>query len=494
MVGGHCVEIPGRVVAPHPAHERFEHPVTVAGEIAADRAPAVAAVVRAPKALAGVVQAGRRVGADQDRRVPVPALRRVARLGLRLDVDVLAGGAVVADEVALLPLAVGDVGVAGLGGGLVAVGTERDVPVVVADAVDGVGARRAALCRVVLGAAVDVVEGLGVVDGHLVELGDREVGDEAPGGREVEALVEPAVGADEQVVGVVGVEGEGVVVGVLVLLGEPTERGATVVGDLDAPVHEVDAVEGVGARHELLVVVRAGGARHRLGHLRPARAAVGRAPDAASAPIELDRGVEDVGLLGRDREPDLAEGAFGQALRQPPPAEAAVGRGVDAGLRPAVDQGGHRSVVLPGGGIETVGVPRVHDQVGHAGPLAAAEDLGPGGPAVGRTEEAAVAARRPQRALAGDENHIGVPGVDQDACDVLGVVEAAVLPAPAAVGAAVQAVAEADVAAADVLAGAHPDHVGVARVEGDAADRVGALVVEDRGPGRAAVGGLPDAP
>jgi hypothetical protein len=121
--------------------------------------PAVAAVVRAPKALAGVVQAGRRVGADQDRRVPVPTLRRVARLGLRLDVDVLAGGAVVADKVALLPLTVGDVGVAGLGGGLVAVGTERDVPVVVADAVDGVGARRAALCRVVLGAAVDVVEG-----------------------------------------------------------------------------------------------------------------------------------------------------------------------------------------------------------------------------------------------------------------------------------------------------------------------------------------------
>src|ERR1035438_1339500 len=48
------------------------------------------------------------------------------------------------------------------------------------------------------------------------------------------------------------------------------------------------------------------------------------------------------------------------------------------------------------------------------------------------------------------------------------------------VGAFVNAVAIADGALRLVLAGAQPDRIGVVRIDGDAAERVGAAVIEDR--------------
>ena len=107
--------------------------------------------------------------------------------------------------------------------------------------------------------------------------------------------------------------------------------------------------------------------------------------------------------------------------------------------------------------------------------------------------EAALAAFGPERALGRDVDDVGVARVDEDPADVLGLGEAHVRPGLAAVEALVDAVAETDVAAADVLARAHPDGLGIRRVEGDAADRIGRLGVEDGRPGRAGVLGLPDA-
>ena len=72
------------------------------------------------------------------------------------------------------------------------------------------------------------------------------------------------------------------------------------------------------------------------------------------------------------------------------------------------------------------------------------EHLRPGLAAVGGLVEAAVAARRPQRALRGDVDRVAVLRVDDDAADVLGALEADVRPRPAAVLALVDAVAVAD--------------------------------------------------
>src|SRR5262249_53482527 len=121
------------------------------------------------------------------------------------------------------------------------------------------------------------------------------------------------------------------------------------------------------------------------------------------------------------------------------------------------------------------------------------QHLLPGLAAVGGFVQPAVAAGVPERALGGDVDHVGVARVDDDAADVLRVLQADVAPGLAAVVGAVDAVAVGDAALAVVLRGADPDDVGVLRVEGDGADGVRALVIEDGDPGGAGVAGLPDA-
>ena len=82
--------------------------------------------------------------------------------------------------------------------------------------------------------------------------------------------------------------------------------------------------------------------------------------------------------------------------------------------------------------------------------------------------------------------------MDDDLGEVLRGFEAHFGPTAAAIFAAVDAVAKADMPTADVLTGAEPDDLGVGGVEGDAAGGVDALTIEDRLPGRARVDRLPD--
>ena len=71
------------------------------------------------------------------------------------------------------------------------------------------------------------------------------------------------------------------------------------------------------------------------------------------------------------------------------------------------------------------------------------------------------------------------------------VCEADVLPGLARVGGLVDAVAEVRAALAGVLARADPDDVRILRIDDDAAEREGSLIVEDRRERDAAVGGFP---
>ncbi len=80
--------------------------------------------------------------------------------------------------------------------------------------------RRPAERAVVLRAAVDVVDRRGVVDVDVVELRHREVGEVPPQPPAIPALVQPAVAALEQVIGVVGIDPDEVVVDVLRALAE----------------------------------------------------------------------------------------------------------------------------------------------------------------------------------------------------------------------------------------------------------------------------------
>ena len=485
--------VPQPVDAPLPAHDLLLEPEDRPRQVGRDPRPRIAPVLAPPHELPGVVQPRVRERADRDRRIPVEPQRRVARLRPRADVDRLVALLVVSQQVPDLPLEVDRVRVRRIDGRGVPVGAVGDRPVGVRDAV-GVGRpRRPELAAVVLRPAVDVVEGEGVVEGQLVELRHRQVLEEAPGLAPVARLVDAAVAAVEDVAGVALDEGHGVVVAVLVRLVDAAPGLAAVVRRPQARVHLVDAVEDRRVGEDLLIVVRPRPAADVVAALLPALAPVGRPVEALLLRPGLDRGVDDARVDGRDRQADLADVALGQAHGELAPGLAAVLALVDARLGPAAHERRDAPAPLVGRGVEDVRVRGVELDRRDARVLGDLEDERPGLAAVRGLVEAALAARRPERPLGRDEDDVRIARVDQDPADVLGLREPHVRPGLAAVRAPVDAVAEADVAPADVLARAHPDGLRVRRVERDAADRVRRLGVEHRRPGRAGVLRLPDA-
>src|SRR5579872_2379630 len=146
------------------------------------------------------------------------------------------------------------------------------------------------------------------------------------------------------------------------------------------------------------------------------------------------------------------------------------------------------------GGQQNVGIGGVHDHVGAAGVVVDLDEAGrPGLAAVGGFIEAALTAALPERTGRRHVNHVGIARIDHDAGDVLGVLEAYIAPGAAGVFTFVNTVAIGDTPLVIVLAGAGPDDGGILRVDGDGADGVGAVIIEDRSPGGAVVVGQEDA-
>src|SRR5262249_42947549 len=147
---------------------------------------------------------------------------------------------------------------------------------------------------------------------------------------------------------------------------------------------------------------------------------------------------------------------------------------------------------LPQPGEEDARVVRVEADVRGAGVAVLVEDLLPGLAAVGGAVDAALLVGPEGVAEDRREGNVGILRVDDAGAD-LALLLPVVLPGPAGVGGLVDAVAGRDVAADVGLAGADVDHVRVRRGDGQGADGRDRLVVEDRLPGEAAVGRLPDA-
>ena len=82
--------------------------------------------------------------------------------------------------------------------------------------------------------------------------------------------------------------------------------------------------------------------------------------------------------------------------------------------------------------------------------------------------------------------------MDDDLGEVFGVFQSFVDKRLAAIMTHVDAVAVPDVSSTDVFAGPHPKGVPVARVEGDAADGVRAITLEDGFPGSPRVDRFPE--
>ena len=457
------------VGAPDLAHDRQLIAIELSRQVTANGLPGVAAVVAAKELVRCEIEPRVCMGADLERRIPVPAQGRLALARLRLDAGGLARAAVEADQAGVLRFGVHDVWVLGIDARLEAVASLGDEPVGIHDAVDAARAGRAAEREVVLGAAVDVVKRTGVVHGDVVELRDRQIGHELPVGAAVEALVDAAVAAHEIVIVVAGVDPDLVIVDVLPFFAERVQRLATVVGNLQVDVHDVEPVGIPGIDDDVGVILGLG---VEVVALLPGGAEVMGAKDAALLVGCLDDGVDQIGIRRGRRQADAAQFDRGQARLEFVPARAAVGRLVECALRTAVDQCPDMPAALVGGGHQHVGIARIEDHVGDAGVVADREHLLPVLTAVGGLVEPAVAAGSPERPLGGHVDDVRVPWVDDDLADMLGLLEAHLLPAFAAVVRAVDAVAVADAALAVVLPGADPDNVRVFLVQDDDADGV----------------------
>ena len=410
-----------RVGPPHATHDLEGVAVDAAGEVVRNGLPGVAPVVGSEELLGGEVEPGVRVGAHHHRGVPVPPVGLLARRRLGLDVDGLTGGAVEPHQPAVLPLAVDDVGLDGIDHGLEAVAEDGDEPVLVADARLAPGAAGPTEGGVVLGAAVDVVEGLGVVDRHAVELHDGQILEVDPGGAAVMGFVDPAVAPGEEVPRIRGVDPESVVVDVLEGLADVLECLSPVMGDLHPGVHGVDPVDVGRIADELVVVVAAGGV---VGALLPRLAAVG----GAKGPALVEGGVEDtvdhIGFDGRETQAHPPLVHRGQPGGDLTPGLAPVGGLVEPGLGTAVDERPGVPPALVGRRQDGVGVGGVEPDLGDPGVVGDVEDPLPGGAAVDRAIEAAIAAGAPQRTLRRHPDNVGVARVDDDVADVLRLLEA----------------------------------------------------------------------
>ena len=115
---------------------------------------------------------------------------------------------------------------------------------------------------------------------------------------------------------------------------------------------------------------------------------------------QLDGGVDDLGVDGRDGKADFALVISGYAARQLAPCLARIGGFINAGARPAIQQGGHVSKPLVHGGIQYVRVARVKMHlIGPRVRVRALENEVPAFTAVGALVDAPLTTGGPERCL-----------------------------------------------------------------------------------------------
>ncbi len=125
--------------------------------------------------------------------------------------------------------------------------------------------------------------------------------------------------------------------------------------------------------------------------------------------------------------------------------------------------------------------------------IAAPEHLAPRLPAVRGLVDAALVAIAPQLSRHAHVHRVGLGRIDEDFDDVFRVPEPHVRPILAAIVRAVDSVADRHAVAHPRLARAHPDHLGILRIDRHGADGLHRLLVEHRLEGRATVRRLPHA-
>ena len=209
----------------------------------------------------------------------------------------------------------------------------------------------------------------------------------------------------------------------------------------------------------------------------------------------IHHGIQALGIARCDRDPRAADPFGGEALGHRLPGGATIHR-----LPHPATRAVRRRVGVPGwatripeSGVDDLGVGGIDRDIHRADVVVLEEHACPRLAAVDRAEEAAIVARRVERADGGDEGDVRILGIDRDAPDVLRAVEPAMRPRLAGVGGLVHPVPESHGIAQRRFTAADIERVGRRGRHGDRADRGHGLSVEHRGPDASGVNRLPDA-
>ncbi len=499
-------------------------------------------------------QRARLVRREDDRRVPVePEL--ALRVGFdvfvgRPDALRLAGDRVLPRHIPVLRFGVDNPPVARIHQRHEAVAALHLEPVVVGDAAREACRARSAPVVVVLHAAAHVERRRHVV-AHVVEEPDGQIGQVDPRLALVVRHGQAAVVADQHMVGVLRIDPDRVMVRMddrrglrvhrLAAVGrhlqiDPAKYHDVRVVGIDphlAEVHRtrVGAVHTPPARAAVFGSIETGGAattaasattattalrsrvaassrtgssattgrRRTSGRCRAATAGWGSgrplfgAASPATATFGFDQRVKNVGAPLVDVEPDPSERAGRDAVCQPRPGVAVIGRLPNPAPGPAAVHTALRAPPLIRRGVHGSAIGVGHHQVVRARIVINLERLLPGLAGVGRLEDAALAARSEQRAGRRDEHDVVVLRIDDDAIDVVGLAETHVRPRLAAVRGLVDTVAPRRRLPVVRLAAAGPDQVGILLRDRDVANRNQPHVLELRLERRAVIDRLPDA-
>src|SRR5882762_3838348 len=220
---------------------------------------------------------------------------------------------------------------------------------------------------------------------------------------------------------------------------------------------------------------------------------------AVIGPIEpaffrFDERVDDIRIGAGNGNADAAQRALGDAIAfDALPSGTVVIRTEEPILGAAAIERPGSAVALPHGRKEDVRIARIENEVNAAGVVVEIENFFPVLAAVAGAKDAAFGVRAVGMAQGGDECDIRIRGMNDDFADVPGVLQTDVGPSLPGVIRTIDAVAERDISTDTSLAGSGIEDVGIGIRDSHAADRRGALLVEERIPRAAAVRGFPNA-
>ena len=430
------------------------------------------------------------------RVIPVEAVlhhfcaRTCGQIGIHVGRALLARFQVLHGHVAFVVTAINHFTIQWVGGQVGAFANGQGGPVFFGNCVT-VAAVRDAHAGVVLLRPVDAV-GEMIVGGYAVKLGGGLV----VVGRPVVATIVGYLGA-----AIVGHDHPAVVVGVnpevvVVAMGGIFEgkSAATVFGNAITHVQHVHDVFILGVGINAAIVP---------GALQQGAILVDPSPGFASILgavhatfLVFDDGPNSIGILGRNRHPNDAIDAAGHArfIGKVFPSIAAIGAFPEFGIRAAavhaVPIAGH----VPGTGVDDARVIGVEDEVGSARLIVNVEDFFPALAPVHAAEYAAHFVGFPEVAQSSYVQHVGVFGVDPNAGNVPGILQANAFPGRPCIGGFPKPSSGSDVVAQGLFAFPYVDDVGVALRHGHRTNGTAKVFVADVVPGLACILGAPDSP